>query len=202
MIHFSASQSLTIPVPTQPLPIQHYLKQPQRLVTALVEPKQVTLLHENHFRLSMRPLNFMTVHIQPVVDLEISHGSESCLYLNSTGCEILGNEYISQRFQLSLEGFLKPLVLDEITHLTGTAHLAVGVELPPAFWLTPRPLLEATGTGLLKGVLLTMKQRLAHQLLLDYDRWVKNQMRVPTREISTASTEVSSAFSTQSSMRP
>ncbi len=33
-------------------------------------------------------------------------------------------------------------------------------------------ILEATGNGLLKSVLLTVKQRLLHQLLADYRRWV------------------------------
>ena len=47
----------------------------------------------------------------------------------------------------------------------------MGVELPPPFTLTPKAILETTGNGLLKSVLLTIKQRLMHQLLLDYHQW-------------------------------
>jgi hypothetical protein len=42
--------------------------------------------------------------------------------------------------------------------------------------------LEATGNGLLKSVLMTVKQRLLHQLLADYRRWVISQ----TKEIELA----------------
>ncbi|MBC6417497.1 MAG: DUF1997 domain-containing protein [Prochloron sp. SP5CPC1] len=38
-------------------------------------------------------------------------------------------------------------------------------------WLTPKPLLEFTGNGLLKSVLLRIKQRLQGQLLQDYHEW-------------------------------
>jgi len=56
--------------------------------------------------------------------------------------------------------------------------LEVGVEMPPLFWLTPKPILEATGNGLLKSVLLTIKQRLMYQLLLDYRQWAGNETEV------------------------
>jgi hypothetical protein len=35
--------------------------------------------------------------------------------------------------------------------------------------------LEATGNGLLRSVLLTIKQRLMHQLLSDYRTWAVDQ---------------------------
>lgn len=171
LVRFNASQSVTIPVHSQPLPIQHYLKQPQRLVAALVDPKRTQALDEGLFRLSMRPFNFMTVHIQPIVDLKIWHGHGETLYLKSTRCEIRGNDYINQRFHLTLNGFLMPVTVQENTCLEGTARLSVEVELPPPLWLTPRPLLETSGNGLLKSVLLTLKQRLSRQLLSDYYNW-------------------------------
>ena len=51
------------------------------------------------------------------------------------------------------------------------------VDFPPPFSLTPKPILEATGNGLLKSVLLTVKQRLLHQLLADYRHWVISQTK-------------------------
>jgi hypothetical protein len=62
--------------------------------------------------------------------------------------------------------------------LKGKADLEVQVELPPPFWLTPKPILEATGNALLKSVLVSVKQRLMSQLLSDYRRWASNETQV------------------------
>jgi Protein of unknown function (DUF1997) len=168
---FVANQSVLIAVPSQPVPIQHYLRQPQRLVHALVDPIRMEQLGEENFRLKMRPLSFLTLNIQPTVDMRVWTEADGKVHLKSTGCEIRGIEYINQRFALNLIGRLYPEQIGNTTYLKGRADLEVQVELPPAFWFTPTPLLEATGNGLLKSVLVTIKQRLMHQLLLDYQRW-------------------------------
>ncbi|BAY26227.1 hypothetical protein NIES2100_60410 [Calothrix sp. NIES-2100] len=168
---FTASQSVEIAVPKQPIPIQHYLRQPQRLVHALVDTNRIQQLSEEVFRLKMRPLSFMTLSIQPTVDMRVWAESDGNIYLRSVGCEILGVEYINQRFALNLKGYLSPSQRSTGTYLQGKADLEVQVELPPPFCFTPKPILEATGNGLLKSVLLTVKQRLLHQLLADYSRW-------------------------------
>jgi len=158
-------------VPEQPIPIQHYLRQPQRLVCALVDQSRMEQLSEDRFRLKMRPLSFMTLSIQPIVDMKVWTEADGTVHLRSVGCEIRGVEYINERFALNLTGQLAPYQDQGKTWLKGMANLEVQVELPPPFWLTPQPLLEATGNGLLKSVLLTIKQRLMHQLLLDYCQW-------------------------------
>jgi len=162
-------------VPEQPILIQHYLRQPQRLVNALVDPSRVEQLNEENFRLKMRPLTFMTLSIQPTVDLRVWTEANGTVHLQSLGCEIRGIEYINQRFSLNLQGYLSPYQLHGKTHLRGNADLEVQVELPPPLCFTPRQLLETTGNGLLKSVLLTIKQRLLHQLLVDYHHWVSAQ---------------------------
>jgi hypothetical protein len=172
---FHASQSVEIAVPQQPIPIQHYLRQPQRLVNALVDQKRIQQLSEEVFRLKMRPLSFMSLSIQPTVDMRVWSASNSTIYLRSVGSEILGIEYINQRFSLNLRGYLSPHQLTNGTRLEGRADLEVQIELPPPFSLTPKPILEATGNSLLKSVLLTVKQRLLHQLLLDYHQWAISQ---------------------------
>ena len=182
---FVASQGVEIAVPEQPIPIQHYLRQPQRLVNALADPSRVELLSEECFRLKMRPLSFMNLSIQPTVDMKVWSEREGIVHLESVDCEIRGVEYINQRFSLRLVGQLSPVLLYGVTHLKGQADLEVKVELPPPFSFMPRPLLEATGNGLLKSVLLTIKQRLMHQLLLDYRRWVQAQSERPTLQPTT-----------------
>lgn len=176
-LQFSAIQTVEIAVSDQPIPIQHYLRQPQRLVAALVDPTRVEQIGEGCFRLKMRPLNFLMLSLQPTVDIQVWSEADGTIRLKSTGCEIRGVEYIDRRFNLNLVGRLTPQSIGNRTLLCGQADLNVQVELPPALWFTPRPLLEATGNGLLRSVLLTIKQRLAHHLLQDYRQWATAQIQ-------------------------
>lgn len=175
---FTASQSVEIAVPEQPVPIQHYLRQPQRLVNALVDPSRIEQLDEETFRLRIRPLTFMTLSIQPTAKLKVWAEPNGTVHLRSVACEIMGLEYLNQRFALNLEGHLSPCQINGVTLLKGKADLEVQVELPFPLSLTPKPIVEATGNGLLKSVLLTIKQRLLHQLLSDYRSWVNDNQLV------------------------
>ncbi|OLP18801.1 hypothetical protein BST81_08665 [Leptolyngbya sp. 'hensonii'] len=172
LTRFTSSQTVDIAVAEQPVPIQHYLRQPQRLVNALVDPSRIELLGNDRYRLKLRPLSFLAFNLQPTVDLQVWTESQGTVHLRSVSCEIRGIEYINQRFNLNLVGKLQPHLVNGAVHLLGRADLEVQVELPPTLWLTPRPLLEAAGNSLLKSVLLTIKQRLMHQLVSDYYRWV------------------------------
>jgi hypothetical protein len=172
---FSACQTVELVVPEASIPIQHYLRQPQRLVKALVDPSRTEQLSSECFRLKMRPLHFMTLSVQPTVDMNVWADPDGTIHLRSVGCEIRGVEYINQRFKLDLVGQLAPRSEAGITHLQGRADLKVQVDLPPPLMLAPKPLVETTGNGLLRSVLLTIKQRLMHQLLLDYRMWVTSQ---------------------------
>lgn len=180
---FTASQSVEIAVPNQPIPIQHYLRQPQRLVNALVDHSRIEQMGEEYFRLKMRPLAFMTLSIQPTVDLKVWAEPNGKVYLQSKGCEIRGIDYINQRFALNLQGYLTPFQVNNQTYLKGKADLEVQVELPLPFSLTPAPILEAAGNSLLKSVLLTIKQRLLHQLLADYQNWVNDKDEVGSKQL-------------------
>ncbi|MDJ1173436.1 DUF1997 domain-containing protein [Roseofilum capinflatum] len=171
---FSATQSVNLNVPHQPIPIQHYLRQPKRLVNALTAQSQIEHLSDELFRLKMRPLTFMMFTFQPTVDLKVWADSHGNVQLQSVNCHIRGIEYINQRFHLDLKGKLCPQQSGDRTTLHGKANLTVQVELPPPLNLTPSYILENTGNGLLRSVLLTIKQRLMHQLLSDYRHWVQN----------------------------
>jgi hypothetical protein len=171
LTQFTASQSLEIEVIEQPIPIQHYLRQPQRLVNALVDPSRVIQLSPEVFRLKMRPLTFMSVTIQPTVDMRVWTGANSTVCLESVDCEIVGVEYINQRFSLQLKGYLSPEQSKAGTRLKGQADLKVQVDLPPPFSFMPKVIVETAGNGLLKSVLMTIRQRLLRYLLSDYQQW-------------------------------
>ncbi|MEG4440850.1 DUF1997 domain-containing protein [Microcoleus sp. F6_B4] len=174
-IRFNASQSVELAVPEERVPIQHYLRQPRRLVNALVDRSRTQQLSDDCFRLKMRPLQFMMLSIQPTVDMRVWAQADGTINLESVACEIRGVDYINDRFALNLKGKLCVHQSSPVAYLKGKADLEVQVELPPPFWLTPKPILEATGNALLKSVLLSVKQRLMYQLLLDYRRWATSE---------------------------
>jgi hypothetical protein len=185
LTQFSASQSVELVVPDQPIPIQQYLRQPQRLIKALVDPTRTEQLSAECFRLKMHPLSFMMLSLQPIVDMQIWSEPDGTINLKSVGCEIRGIEYINQRFSLNLNGRLTPQQINGITYLVGNADLEVQVDMPPPLWFTPKPILETTGNTLLRSVLLTVRHRLMHQLLVDYRNWVTAQLEeVPAIGIS------------------
>lgn len=179
LTHFFASQSVEIAVPEQPVPISHYLRQPQRLVHSLVEPSRMEQLSPEKFRLKMRPREFMMFRLQPTVDLRVWAKADGTIHLASVGCEIRGVDYINQRFALDLVGKLSPCEVNGITYLKGKADLNVQVDVPPPLDMTPQMILETTGNGLLRSILLTIKQRIAQQLLLDYRRWASDEIDAP-----------------------
>ncbi|ACK68518.1 conserved hypothetical protein [Gloeothece citriformis PCC 7424] len=188
-IRFTASESVEIAVEDQTIPIQHYLRQPQRLVKAIANPKLTEQLSESLFRLKMRPLNFMDIyHFQPTVELKVWADANGRVYILSQGCEIRGIEYINDRFSLRVKGILSPEQKNGKTYLQGQADLEVKVELPPALRLTPQPLLEVAGNGLLKSVLVRIKQRLLSQLLADYRHWALNEQVSQTGQVKEALT--------------
>lgn len=176
LTRFSASQSVKLAVPDQPIPIQNYMRQPQRLIKALVDPNRTEQLSAECFRLKMQPVSFIMLSVQPIVDMQVWAELDGTIHLKSVGCEIRGVEYINQRFSLDLNGRLAPQQINGVTHLVGRANLEVQVDVPPLLWLTPKSLLESTGNALLNSVLSTVRHRLIHQLLVDYRSWAIAQL--------------------------
>jgi hypothetical protein len=173
-VRFQAAETVSLRVEEEKIPIQHYLRQPGRLVQAIAEPSLMEQLSDTHFRLKMRPLSFLDLyHFQPMVILKVWSSANGIVYLHSEDCEIKGIDYINQRFSLNVTGKLAPEDKQGQTYLVGKANLEVKVALPPPLWLTPTPILEVAANGLLKGVLARIKQRLLSQLLKDYYQWVK-----------------------------
>ena len=175
---FSASESIEIAVEEQDVPVQHYLRQPQRLVQAIANPKLMEQLSGERFRLKMRPLNFMEMYqFQPTVVLRVWSDANGTVNIKSEECEIRGNEYINDRFSLNVTGKLFPTQEEDKTLLQGKADVDVRVELPMPLQLMPKPLLESAGNGLVKSVLLRMKQRLQNQLVKDYQQWASSSAK-------------------------
>ncbi len=174
IVKFTADRSVDIAVPQQAVPIQHYLRQPHRVISALVDPSRVQQTSDDEFCLMMRPLSFFGFNIQPTVYLRVWAEADGTVRVVSTHCEIRGIDYIDRRFGLQLIGKLSPHTRNGNTYLQGRADLAVQVDLPPPLNFTPLAIVESAGNSLLKGILTTFKQRLGHQLLADYILWANS----------------------------
>ena len=189
-LSFSTSESVQIPVVNKRTPIQHYLRQPKRLVEAIADPELMKQMPNELYELKMRPINFMEIyHFQPIVLLKVWSGSNNSVYLQSEGCQIKGIDYINRRFSLKLKGILYPRELKGKTILEGQADLEVGVELPTALMFTPRSLLEKAGNQLLKSVLSRIKQKLVSQLVQDYYEWSSQESELNPSPRSSLSTD-------------
>lgn len=188
-VSFSASESVQISVNNKATPIQHYLRQPQRLVKAIADSQLIKQISEDLYELKMRPINFMEIyHFQPIVQLKVWSGSGSSVYLQSIGCHIKGIDYINDRFNLKLKGVLFPCKVDGKTTLEGQADLEVEVELPTALMFTPKPFLERAGNKLLKSVLSRIKHKLMTQLVQDYNNWASQEATSQSHSVSKQST--------------
>jgi Protein of unknown function (DUF1997) len=171
IVNFTADLEVEIAVPKQPIPIQHYLRQPHRLVQSLVDPSRIRQVSDDEFCLTMRTLSFFCFDLQPTVYLRVWTDVDGTVRIVSTKCEIRGIDYIDRRFSLNLIGELSPHQYHQRTYLEGYADLHVQVEIPPALCFMPKAIVESAGNSLLKGILNTFKQRLMHQLLADYVMW-------------------------------
>ncbi|WP_324281488.1 DUF1997 domain-containing protein [Cyanobacterium aponinum UTEX 3222] len=175
-ICFQAEETVKLEVKQQAIPIQHYLRQPSRLVKAIADRKLMTALKDDCYRLQMHPLSFLDMyHFQPTAVLKVWSGASGNVYVNSVSCEIKGIEYLNRRFSLQLKGKLTPTEIEGKVYLQGKANLTVTVDLPPPLWFTPKSLLLTTGNSLLKGVLVRIKNKLMSQLLNDYYDFVKSE---------------------------
>ncbi len=174
---FNATELVKILAPEAQVPIQHYLRQPHRLVKAIANPQLMTQQSDNLYQLKMRPINFMEIyHFQPTVQLKVKSDTNGTVFLSSEDCHIEGIDYINRRFSLKLKGILYPKTIENKTLLHGQADLEVGVDVPAPLMLTPKPLVEMTGNSLLKSILGRIKQRLVTQLLEDYQEWAATEV--------------------------
>ncbi|NJK99394.1 MAG: DUF1997 domain-containing protein [Spirulinaceae cyanobacterium RM2_2_10] len=178
-LRFTTFETVALEVVEQAVPIQHYLRQPQRLVRAIADPRLMEQVGGDRYCLKMRPLQILNLHFQPVVELKVWADARGRVYLQSESCEIRGIEYINARFHLDVGGKLTPVQRAGKTYLEGRADLAVDISLPTLLALAPRPILEATGNQVVKGVLSRIKQRLLEQLLADYRDWASDAAQQP-----------------------
>lgn len=182
MKEFHASQTLRLRVPNEAIPIEHYLRQPQRLVQAITDPRRIEVLGDGVYRLSLRPLQFFGISIEPTADLRVWSLADGTLRLESVACRVKGPDYLSfvnDSFGMALQGTLTPHRQADFTELQGQANLQIHLELPPPIRFMPASVLDRTGKTFLSGILGTIKHRIERQLVEDYRAWVATTHRQP-----------------------
>lgn len=173
MQQFHASQTLKMSVPNQAKPIEHYLRQPQRLVHAITDASRMEALGDSIYRLSLRPLRFMSLKFEPIADLKVIALTDGTLSLEALDCQIRGADALNRSFAMQLQGSLSPQRQGDCTELTGKADMTVWVEVPPPLHLMPQSVLVPAGQTFLSGLLQTIKHRIERQLVRDYRVWAR-----------------------------
>lgn len=162
---FSASQALQLSVKQHADQLPDYLNDEERVIGALLDPKQLENLGEGRYRYTVTRLQVFQLQIQPVVEL-VARRSTNRIELEAVDCQLEGLGIVDD-FQLTLESWLESS--PEGVH--GEAALAVNVSQPSLLKLIPAKVLEATGRSLLAGILLGIKTRVQQQLLNDFEAW-------------------------------
>jgi len=166
---FSASQQLQLDINDQADRLVRYLEDEERVVKALLDPKQLQNVGPGQYRYEVTHLQVFQLQIQPVVQLR-THATPGQLELEAVDCELEGLGQVDD-FQLTLKSWIK--AGDQ--GLEGEAILSVLVSQPSLLKLIPTKVLEATGRSLLGGILLGIKSRVGQQLLSDFKQWCLEQ---------------------------
>ncbi len=166
---FSASQQLQLSVHQRAEHLAGYLADEDRVVEALLDPRQLEKLGPSHYRYNVTQLQVFQLQIRPVVELR-TQPRPGRIELEAIRCELEGLGLVDD-FQLTLHSWLE--AGDE--GLEGEARLAVQVSQPPLLKLIPAKVLEATGGSLLSGILKGIKGRVGQQLVGDFERWCQQQ---------------------------
>ena len=162
---FSASQALQLSVKQHADQLPDYLNDEDRVIGALLDPKQLENLGGGRYRYTVTRLQVFQLQIQPVVEL-VARRSANRIELEAVDCQLEGLGIVDD-FQLTLESWLESS--PEGVH--GEAALAVNDSQPSLLKLIPVKVLEATGRSLLAGILLGIKTRVQQQLLNDFEAW-------------------------------
>lgn len=169
MIHLHASQSVEIDIAPAPVPIHQYLMNTERLVYSLADPSQIEVLGLHQFQFSMRPIKFLMLTLEPIAEVQIYPNEHNEIVIYSDSCRLRKQALLNRRFSFELQGWLA--ARPDNSGVSGNAELNIAIDLPSAFRLTPKALLESTGNTIANGILGTIKQRLQRRLLHEYRAW-------------------------------
>ncbi len=173
---FPAQQSASLTLAGSRAEVEAFCQEPEHLVATLIDRDQVIRRGSDLFRVQMRPIQALGLHIQPIVDLRLKTAAGARVTLKAAGCHLAGNDWLSQHFELDFQGILQPETTTERSvTLTGLADLQVHISLPPMLRYTPAPLVQAVGNPIVQGVLLAIRRSLCQELPRQFYYWQQRQ---------------------------
>ncbi|NJK72464.1 MAG: DUF1997 domain-containing protein [Synechococcaceae cyanobacterium SM2_3_60] len=181
---FAAQQSASLTLAGSRAEVEAFCQEPEHLVAALIDRDRVVRHGVDLFRVRMRPIQALGLHIQPIVDLRLTTAPGAQVTLQATGCHLAGNDWLNQHFGLDFQGILQPeTATEQSVTLAGLADLHVHISLPPMLRFTPAPLVQAVGNPIMQGVLLAIRHSLSQELPRQFYYWQQRQRASGLREI-------------------
>ena len=162
---FNASQKLDLPVVTESALLGTYLQETDRVIKALLDPRQLSKTGDGTYTYTVTTLQVFQLQVRPVVSLAVGL-NDGILSIRATDATLDGLGLVDD-FQLNLEALLEATDRG----LQGEATLGVKVSQPPLLRLIPKRVLESTGESILNGILITIKGRVGRQLVNDFQDW-------------------------------
>ena len=104
--------------------------------------------------------------LEPIADVQIYPNDCGKVIIYSDSCRLRHQSALNRRFSFKLQGWLA--ARNDNSGVSGNAELDISIDLPAAFRLTPKSLLESTGNALVNGILVAIKQRLQRRLIHEY----------------------------------
>lgn len=130
------------------------------------------------FRLTTKPLQFITLSLQPSIDVKVSTG-EQALWVESlahsmNGAERLLGQSFAESLKIEVKGKLHAVPGKQgpgLTTLVGDVQLFTSGQLPLLFSLTPRPVLETAAVAINRRIMGYAKGKFVENLARDFDAW-------------------------------
>ena len=97
---FSASQQLDLPVQAEIDRLPDYLQEEDRVVKALLDPSQLSLIQPGHYRYTVTTIQVFQLQVKPVVSLEVLREGQT-LSMRAVDAQLEGLGLVDD-FQLSL----------------------------------------------------------------------------------------------------
>lgn len=169
------TQSVELAVPSQPLPIEDYLRSPDRLMQTLAGDEHLHPLDGDRYRLSLAPMSVLSLTVRPIVDLAVWMDSGQKIQVESIAFEMQGLEGFRDRFDFKLVGELYPIHTPQSVLLRGSALLRIDLDLPMPFRMMPQAVVEGAGNAVLNAALGAVKGRLLQNLVCDYQAWSRER---------------------------
>ncbi len=141
------------------------------------------------FRLTTKPLQFITLNLQPSIDVKVSTGAEALvvesLAHSMNGMEQLLGQRFAQSLKIEVKGELRAVPGTQgpgLTKLVGDVQFFTSGQLPSIFSLTPRPVLEGATTAINRRIMSYAKGMFVRNLALDFDAWVVAAQRAEAQQ--------------------